>query len=127
MDEETKTGGEASIGKALLFMSMAAFASVATMRVADPLIPQIAHDFNITAGEAAIVSSAFTIAYAVGQFVHGPLGDRFGKLRIIAWMTITSALTVSAAGFWTGSLPCRNHGCSHRAPRHGLHRRSCRL
>jgi len=98
MDEETKTGGEASIGKALLFMSMAAFASVATMRVADPLIPQIAHDFNVTAGEAAIVSSAFTIAYAVGQFVHGPLGDRFGKLRIIAWMTITSALTVSAAG-----------------------------
>ena len=85
-------------------MGMATFASIATMRVADPLLPQIADDFDATPGDAAIISSAFTIAYAFGQFVHGPLGDRFGKLRLIAVMTILSAVSVSAAGFVT-SLP----------------------
>ncbi len=86
------------IGNTLLLMGTATFASIATMRVADPLLPQIADDFGVTAGEAAIVSSAFTIAYAFGQFIYGPLGDRFGKLRVIAIMTILSALTVSTAG-----------------------------
>jgi predicted MFS family arabinose efflux permease len=59
-------------------MAMAAFPSIATMRVADPLVPQIATDFNVSVGDAAVVSSAFTIAYAFGQFVHGPFGDRCG-------------------------------------------------
>ena len=90
---------QGAIGRALLFIGMATFASVATMRVADPLLPQVAHDLNVTPGDAAIISSAFTIAYAFGQFIYGPLGDRFGKLRIIALMTILSAFTVSAAGF----------------------------
>ena len=79
-------------------MALASFAAIATMRVADPLLPQIAHEFDVTPGDAAIVSSAFTLAYAFGQFIYGPLGDRFGKLRIIAWMTVVSAFTISAAG-----------------------------
>ncbi len=99
MAEESLPQQSGSINRALLFMGMATFASIATMRVADPLLPQIADDFDVTVGDAAIISSAFTIAYAFGQFVHGPLGDRFGKLRLIAGMTIFSAVTVGAAGF----------------------------
>ncbi len=91
----------ATIGGTVLLLGAAAFASVATMRVADPLIPQVANDFGVTAGDAAVISSAFTIAYAIGQFVYGPLGDRFGKLRLIAWMAVISAFTVAAAGFAT--------------------------
>ncbi len=87
-----------AIGRAVLLLGIAAFASVATMRVADPLIPQIANEFAVTAGDAAIVSFAFTIAYAIGQFVYGALGDRFGKLKLIAWMTTLSAFTVTATG-----------------------------
>ncbi len=103
MAEATPSRQDNAIGKALFFIGMATFASIATMRVADPLLPQIAQDFDVTVGEAAIVSSSFTIAYAFGQFIYGPLGDRFGKLRIIAGMTILSALTVSAASL-AGSL-----------------------
>lgn len=104
--EHTEVPGgspEAGIGRAVFLLGAAAFASVATMRVADPLIPQIATEFDVTAGDAAIISSTFTIAYAIGQFVYGPLGDRFGKLRLIACMTILSAFTVAAAGL-AGSL-----------------------
>ena len=94
-------GPPAAIGRAVVLLGIAAFASVATMRVADPLIPQVAADFAVTAGEAAVISSAFTIAYAIGQFIYGPLGDRIGKLRLIAWMTSISAVTIAAAGLTT--------------------------
>lgn len=94
-------GAPAPLGRIILLLGVAAFASVATMRVADPLLPQVASEFQVTVGDAAIISSAFTIAYAIGQFVYGPLGDRFGKLRLIAWMTMISAFTVAAAGFTT--------------------------
>ncbi|MGI9508563.1 MAG: MFS transporter [Geminicoccaceae bacterium] len=99
----TSTEARPPIGRAVLLLGIAAFASVATMRVADPLLPQVAAEFDVTAGDAAVISSAFTIAYAIGQFVYGPLGDRLGKLRLIAWMTVISAFTVGAAGF-AGSL-----------------------
>jgi predicted MFS family arabinose efflux permease len=99
----SRPAAETSIARAAVLLGTAAFASVATMRVADPLLPQVANEFGVSAGEAAIISSAFTVAYAFGQFVYGPLGDRFGKLRLIAWMTLISAFTVSAAGF-AGSL-----------------------
>jgi len=100
------TGGSpepTAIGRTVLLLGMAAFASVATMRVADPLIPQVADEFQVSAGDAAVISSSYTIAYAIGQFVYGPLGDRFGKLKLIAWMTMISGLTVAAAGL-AGSL-----------------------
>lgn len=91
------------LGNVILLLGIAAFASVATMRVADPLLPQIANDFAVGAGDAAVISSAFTISYALGQFIYGPLGDRFGKLKLIAGMTMISAFTVAAAGL-AGSL-----------------------
>jgi len=106
-EESPATGGSPApvpalaIGRAVLLLGVATFAAVATMRVADPLIPQVAAEFDITAGEAAVISSALTIAYAIGQFVYGPLGDRFGKLRLIAWMSLISAFTIGAAGFAT--------------------------
>ncbi len=94
---------EPTIRNATLLLSVAAFASVATMRVADALLPQVAQEFQVSAGEAAIVSTAFTIAYGLCQFIYGPLGDRFGKIRLIALMTLASAFTTSAAGL-AGSL-----------------------
>jgi YNFM family putative membrane transporter len=69
------------------------------MRVADPLVPQVAHDFAVTPGRAAIVVTAFALAYGLCQVVWGPIGDRFGKYRTIATMTLCSAATVAIAGF----------------------------
>ena len=89
----------AMLGRAVLLLGVAAFATVATMRVADPLLPQVAAEFDVTTGDAALISSAFTISYAIGQFVYGPLGDRIGKLRLIAWMAIVSGFAIGAAAF----------------------------
>ena len=39
---------EPSIVRPIVLLSAASFASVATMRVADPLLPQVAREFGVT-------------------------------------------------------------------------------
>jgi predicted MFS family arabinose efflux permease len=82
---------------------MASFASVATVRVADPLLPQVAAEFGVSAGEASVIATAFALAYGICQLVYGVLGDRFGKYRLVTLATLVSALTVASAGL-AGSL-----------------------
>jgi YNFM family putative membrane transporter len=94
---------EASLGRPIALLSAAAFVSVASMRVADPLLPQVAQEFGVSAGDASVIATAFALAYGLCQLIYGPLGDRFGKYRLVALMTLVSALTVASAGF-AGSL-----------------------
>jgi predicted MFS family arabinose efflux permease len=90
---------EAALGRPIALLSAAAFVSVATMRVADPLLPQVANEFQVSAGEASIVTTAFALAYGLCQLVYGALGDRFGKYRLVTLMTLASALTTASAAF----------------------------
>ena len=89
----------ASLGRPVWLLSAAAFVSVASMRVADPLLPQVAHEFGVSAGEASVIATAFALAYGLCQLVWGALGDRFGKYRLVALMTLISALTGTGAAF----------------------------
>jgi predicted MFS family arabinose efflux permease len=89
----------ASIVRPIVVLSAAAFASVATMRVADPLIPQIARELDVSFGEAAVITTAFAVSYGLCQLVWGALGDRVGKYRLVTLMTLLSGGTVALAGF----------------------------
>lgn len=82
--------------RSIAALSAAAFMSSSTIRVGDPLIPQIAADFGTGVGAAAIVTTSFALAYGVCQLVHGPLGDRYGKVRVIVLATALSAFTTAA-------------------------------
>jgi predicted MFS family arabinose efflux permease len=87
--------------RAIVFLSVASFASSANIRLADPLIPAVATEFGVTAGQAAQIVTAFAIAYGVTQFVHGPLGDRYGKARLVALASAVAAVLVVASAFAT--------------------------
>ena len=80
---------------ALLALSVSAFGSGISMRVSDPRLPGLAQEFSLTLGHAAWVITAFAVAYGFSQLVFGPLGDRFGKYRVIAWGTMGCALTTA--------------------------------
>jgi predicted MFS family arabinose efflux permease len=80
----------------IFLLSLAAFASAASMRATDALLPRIAADFNVGIARAAWVVTGFTVAYALMQMLFGPLGDRFGKLRVIAYACGVAALASSA-------------------------------
>jgi predicted MFS family arabinose efflux permease len=69
------------------------------MRVADPLLPQVAEEFSSSVSEASIIVTAFSLAYGVCQLVFGPVGDRFGKYRLVAITILLSAFGVSACAF----------------------------
>lgn len=68
----------------LVGLCVAAFVSMSAMRLCDPLLPAFADAFSVTTGEAARTVSAFAVAYGAMQLVFGPLGDRYGKFRVIA-------------------------------------------
>jgi predicted MFS family arabinose efflux permease len=70
----------------------------------DPLLPLLAEAFGTTAGGASAVITAFAVAYGGLQVVNGPLGDRFGKYRMVFWVTAISALGNLACAF-APSLP----------------------
>jgi predicted MFS family arabinose efflux permease len=70
---------------AIACLSLAAFGSGASLRINDALLPRLAADFSISVGAAAQVISVFAIAYGAAQLVFGPLGDRFGKVKVIGY------------------------------------------
>jgi predicted MFS family arabinose efflux permease len=77
--------------RAVVILSLAAFASAAALRSADPLLPLLAQTFGTTAGGASAVITAFAVAYGLLQVVNGPIADRIGKYRMVFWVTAISA------------------------------------
>ncbi len=69
------------------------------MRVVDPLLPLIATELGISLGRAGLIITAYSLPYGLCVLGYGPLGDRFGKLRIIIGATALSALCISMCGF----------------------------
>ncbi len=78
-------------GRAVLLLSLAAFASAAALRGSDPLLPLIADSFATTPGAASAVITGFALAYGLLQLVSGPTADRIGKYRTVCWVTAISA------------------------------------
>lgn len=87
----------AALNPIILQLSLVAFASSASMRVTDALLPRIAGQFGVGLAAASAVITAFSVAYGAMQLLFGPLGDRFGKLHVIA---------VAAGGAALASLAC---------------------
>jgi predicted MFS family arabinose efflux permease len=75
-----------------VFLSVAAFASAANMRVIDPLLVQLGAEFDVTVGAASIAATAFLFANGVFVLVYGPVGDRYGKMPIVTFACIGAAL-----------------------------------
>ncbi|MDR6858626.1 MFS transporter [Variovorax guangxiensis] len=79
-------------------LCVCAFASMASLRVCDAMLPLLAAEFSATTGEAAKVISGFALAYGVLQLFFGPLGDRYGKARVVGLATLACTVgSVSAA------------------------------
>ena len=69
--------------EAIFLLALASTNSGIALRVIEPMLPQLAADFGASVSETAVVITAYAIAYAIAQLIHGPLGDRFGKLRVV--------------------------------------------
>lgn len=74
----------------ILLLAWGGFLSMAFQRVCDAMLPQLSATFQVSSGQAAYSIAGFAIAYGAMQLVFGPLGDRFGKLHVIAWATVST-------------------------------------
>src|SRR4026207_797174 len=84
---------------ALLPLAAAAFVSGANLRLFDALLPTVAEDFAVPVTTASVVVTAFTLAYGLFQIVHGPLGDRVGKLRTVGGAVLIAAVASLGCAF----------------------------
>jgi predicted MFS family arabinose efflux permease len=80
----------------VFLLSLAAFASAASLRATDPLLPLIAEEYGVSAGAASAAVTAFALSYGLLQVVCGPLGDRYGRYRTIAAAAFVSAFGSAA-------------------------------
>ena len=93
-----------SPNRAILLLSLSAFASQAMVRVSDSILPQIATDLSVTIGAASVVVTAYGIAHGTIQLIGGEIGDRFGKYQSCAALSLIAAFTVFLCGL-AQSLP----------------------
>jgi len=67
----------------LVLLAAAGFLSVIGARIVDPLLSVLASDFGTSVSVVSLLITAFTLSYGCNQLVLGPIGDRFGKLRVL--------------------------------------------
>jgi MFS transporter, DHA1 family, inner membrane transport protein len=89
------------MGRILNLMAFVIFATTLFMRSVDPVIPQIAQDLKVTTTTAAMLSTGFTLPYALVQPVLGALADMFSKTRLIALCMLIVGIATLACGLAT--------------------------
>lgn len=89
------------MNRVLNLMAFVIFATSLFMRSVDPVIPQIAHDFNVAPTTAALLSTGFTLPYALVQPILGALADMFSKTRLISICMLILGIATIACGFAT--------------------------
>ncbi len=89
------------MSRVLNLMAFVIFATTLFMRSVDPVIPQIAQGLNVTPTTAALLSTGFTLPYALIQPVLGALADMFSKTRLIALCMLIVGITTMACGLVT--------------------------
>ena len=91
--------------RVLAGVSTVAFATSLFGRAIDPIIPPIAIDLGVAIETVALLSTAFSLPFALIQPVLGPLADAFGKTRIMTGclliLVATAAIGAIATNFST--------------------------
>ena len=88
----------------LQLLGLAGFASMASMRICDPMLVVLSEEFQVSTGDASAVVSVYAVVYGLSQLFYGPMGDRFGKLRVVSLAVLACAL-FSAITAMSGTLP----------------------
>jgi predicted MFS family arabinose efflux permease len=65
---------------------------MAVQRICDPMLPELSRVFDAPIGEVAQVVSWFAITYGLMQLFYGPVGDRWGKYRVVIMATAGCSL-----------------------------------
>jgi predicted MFS family arabinose efflux permease len=88
-------------GLLLFLFSLCGLAATVSSRSIDPLVAVLAADFGVPTATAALVTSLYALPFALGQPILGPLGDAFGKTRMLRFYLWILATCLLATAFTT--------------------------
>ncbi|WP_454015172.1 MFS transporter [Aquamicrobium terrae] len=77
------------------------FIVVGQLYVTIPMVTGIAAAFGVDPAQAALIGTAFGVAYAAGFLLFGPLSDRYGRKRMILIGLMATAVATALVGLAT--------------------------
>ncbi|WP_030955879.1 MFS transporter, partial [Streptomyces sp. NRRL S-481] len=83
-----------------LFLTLIAVCSAVTaanIYLAAPLLSLMARDFGSTPSAVAWIASVAQLGYAVGLLFFAPLGDSANRRRLVAGLTMVTAVALAAS------------------------------
>ncbi len=83
----------------LAVFALCSFAASTSRTAVDPMVALIAGDFAVPIATAALLSSAYALPFALFQPILGPIGDIWGKSRLLRASLWLVALTMLAGAF----------------------------
>jgi len=92
------------LNKMVLILGIMAFFANGDNYAVSPLLIDIARDLNISIGDAAISVTSYMLTFGLFTIVFGPLGDRYGKTKIINIAAFGTAI-FSMLGAFAYNLP----------------------
>jgi predicted MFS family arabinose efflux permease len=83
----------------LAILATSCFVSSMSMRIIDPVVPDISRDLGVSPSSVAMLASLYAFPYALSQPLLGAFGDAFGKARIIKIALAVLACCLAASAF----------------------------
>jgi MFS transporter, DHA1 family, inner membrane transport protein len=71
---------------------LVAFSANVSVRVLDPVVPRVALEFERSIAETVTLITSFSVTFALVQPLVAALGDRYGKLNVIAGSLMVAAI-----------------------------------
>lgn len=82
-------------------VSLIGFATALSTRAVDPIIPPIAESLQVAPSQVALLSTAFTLPFALVQPILGPVADAIGKVRMMMICLIVIIVSSAVCAFAT--------------------------
>ncbi|MET7679516.1 MFS transporter [Streptomyces sp. NPDC005423] len=96
--------GPTAAGKLfLVLIAVCTAVTAANIYLAAPLLPLIAHDFGSTPSAVAWIASVAQFGYATGLLFFAPLGDRVDRRRLVAALSVATAVALIGAAAAPGT------------------------
>ena len=83
----------------LFLLATSCFVGSLSLRLLDPVVPQVARDLSTSPEAVALLSTAFMITYAMTQPFVGAIADAYGKVRILKLCSAALALMLVMMAF----------------------------